>query len=140
MIETLLQKPYWIIDILPKQVPPESSGQYFAVEQFILREPQLSVLRMKQASLILKLNCYYDILVEGEMNPAPECVVSLIRSRCTSILLEDALLTTDPYDTYMTLYNPDTKLLELVITMAASEGLFVWQPPQRKDGDGQLEK
>lgn len=33
-IDDLLQKPYWIIDILPKQVPADSSGQYFAVEKY----------------------------------------------------------------------------------------------------------
>ena len=29
-IEELLQSPYWIIDILPSQVPKDSPGQYFA--------------------------------------------------------------------------------------------------------------
>ena len=33
MIETLLNKPYWVIDILPEQVPEDSAGQYFAIEQ-----------------------------------------------------------------------------------------------------------
>jgi hypothetical protein len=30
-IDELLQKPYWIIDILPRQVPADSKGQYAAV-------------------------------------------------------------------------------------------------------------
>lgn len=37
-IEELLEKPYWIIDILPKQVPKDSPGQYFAVEDFFLKK------------------------------------------------------------------------------------------------------
>ena len=38
-VEELLQCPYWIIDILPSQVPADSPGQYFAVEKinFILQ-------------------------------------------------------------------------------------------------------
>ena len=31
MIEELLQKPYWVIDFLPQQVPADSAGQFFAV-------------------------------------------------------------------------------------------------------------
>ena len=33
----------------------------------------------------------------------------------------------DRGDTYMTLYTPDKKLLELVRTLASGEGLFVWK-------------
>ena len=31
-IDELLETPYWIIDILPKQVSKDNPGQYFAVE------------------------------------------------------------------------------------------------------------
>ncbi len=34
-IEELLKTSYWSIDILPKQVPKNSPGQYFAVEVFL---------------------------------------------------------------------------------------------------------
>ena len=34
IIDSLLDKPYWLIDILPKQVPAGSAGQYFKVEGF----------------------------------------------------------------------------------------------------------
>ena len=59
-IEELLNAPYWIIDILPKQVPAGSAGQYFAIEQY-LRDTQLSDIKKKHVNLILKLNCYRDI-------------------------------------------------------------------------------
>ncbi len=36
-VEELLQCPYWIIDILPLQVPEDSPGQYFAVEKYFLQ-------------------------------------------------------------------------------------------------------
>ena len=56
-IEKLLEKPYWIIDILPKQVPKDSPGQYFAIKDFFLKE-QLSEIKKKHINVILKLNCY----------------------------------------------------------------------------------
>ena len=31
-------------------------------------------------------------------------------------------------DHYMTLYNPDAEMLDLVRQLAAAEGLFVWAP------------
>ena len=49
MIETLLHKPYWVIDILPEQVPEGSSGQYFAVERCWLQPGQNAALRRKYA-------------------------------------------------------------------------------------------
>ena len=33
-VEELLQCPYWIIDILPSQVPEDSPGQYFNVSRW----------------------------------------------------------------------------------------------------------
>ena len=45
-IEELLEKPYWIIDILPKQVPKDSPGKYFTVEDFFLKE-QISDIKKK---------------------------------------------------------------------------------------------
>ena len=74
-IEELLEKPYWIIDILPKQVLKDSAGQYFAIEGFFLKE-QLREIKKKHIGVILKLNCYVDISIDGEKNPAPERIRS----------------------------------------------------------------
>lgn len=41
-IEELLERPYWVIDILPWQVPADSPGKYFAVERYFLQEPQIA--------------------------------------------------------------------------------------------------
>ena len=40
----------------------------------------------------------------------------------------DAMVTFSGDDHYMTLYNPDEELLELVRQCAQAEGLFVWGP------------
>ncbi len=35
-IETILEKPCYVIDILPKQVPADAKGNFFAVEEYLL--------------------------------------------------------------------------------------------------------
>ena len=52
-IEELLQTPYWIIDILPKQVPKDSPGQYFSIEDFFLQGENLAAIKQKHLNLIL---------------------------------------------------------------------------------------
>ena len=118
-LDELFTKPYWVVDILPEQVPEYSDGQYSAVEQYYLREPQLSVLRKKFSEIILKLNCYYDISVltdpedeeAVELNPRPEVL-------CGLFVGENAA----------TIYNPTEHLLGLMRHIAGAEGLFVWKP------------
>ena len=73
-IEELLQCPYWIIDILPSQVPKDSPGQYFAVEKYFLQGDRIEEIKQKHINLILKLNCYRDISIgdEAVINPLPK--------------------------------------------------------------------
>lgn len=40
----------------------------------------------------------------------------------------DALINFSGDDHYMTLYNPDAELLDLIRSLAGAEGLFVWNP------------
>ncbi len=35
----------------------------------------------------------------------------------------------DRNDTYLTVYDPDSALLDKIRALAAAEGLFVWSPP-----------
>ncbi len=136
-IESLLKQPYWIIDLLPCQVPAHSSGQYFAIEQYWLDSAHVSMLRQRYADLLLRLNCYYDLdilsLSGAEVyNPHPEKLVQLINEPNGQIDIlvghGNCLITLDNCDTYATIYNPDSVLLPLVHQLATSVGLFVWQP------------
>ena len=129
-IEELLQTPYWIIDILPKQVPKDSPGQYFRIEDFFLQGENRNAVKQKHLNLILKLNCYRDVSLDEEedLNPPPEQIANTVFRRYTYIRMADAMLLSEPDDTHMTLFNPDEELLKLVKTLAGSEGLFVWQP------------
>ena len=141
-IDELIEKPYWVVDLLPKQVPNNSGGQYFKVEKYYLNHR--ADICQKFINIILKLNCYYDIKVshDGESwenNPAPELIAQGITA-CVShhpmestlfVLFETetSLIVIDNDSTYMTLYNPTSGLLELTRQLASAEGLFTWQPP-----------
>ena len=147
IIDRYLEKPYWVIDILPKQVPADCGGQYFKIEKHFLSQPQMEPLLQKFTNILLKLNCYEDIDVchfvgdptvagaeQWVENPAPEELEMWVKERKPLFFLmesQDAMISLAGDDTYMTLYNPNVELLELVRSLAASEGLFVWKPKQQ---------
>ena len=139
-IDSLLSNPYWLIDVLPKQVPAGSAGQYFEVERYFLS--WLDEISWKFARILIRLNCYYDLQMstDGEtwiLNESPEDLARRFEESAAShsplsILIgsDDALVTFSGDDHYMTIYNPDEELLELVRQCAQAEGLFVWGPRQ----------
>ena len=131
-IEELLQAPYWIIDILPVQVPKDSPGQYFAVERYFLRRPHIRAIKQKHINVILKLNCYRDLSLDEEaaVNPPPEVIAEAVNRRYVCILIDESMIVSEPDSTYLTLYNPDEQLLSLVMELSKGEGLFVWKNPE----------
>lgn len=130
IIEELLEKPYWIVDILPKQVPAESPGQYFRIEEYWISDEQFTAIKQKHIDLVLRLNCYVDISLdeEDELNPSPQRIAQEMRSRYVCILTGNSMIVSQPDETYLTVYDPDDGLLELVRDLAFSVGMFVWQP------------
>ena len=136
-IEELLERPYWVIDILPMQVPADSPGRFFAVEQHVLASPRTEVLAEHKLSLLLKLYCYYDLRISSDYgetwvdDPDPGDITRAMERELYLLLPdEDVLITADPGDIYMTLYNATDDLLARGRQLATAEGLFVWQPPQ----------
>lgn len=138
-IDVLLGKPFWVVDPLPYQVSAEGEGQFFAVEKFFLESSMHSRLLQKHARILLKINCYYDIWIaedenEGWIrNPDPALIYGLATEerRFLNILLgEDVLIVLSDFD--MTVFNPDSRILDLIGTLASAEGLFVWQPPDNE--------
>ena len=138
--ERLLAAPYRVIDFLPRQVPPESGGSYFAVERYLMAHPQIDELYARFARLLVKLSCYYSFTVYDPQSdtwrdaPAPEELAALVKAcaaagpdRYLQILLpgEDALLAQNGEDLYMTLYHPGDELRETAAQLAAAEGLFL---------------
>lgn len=142
MIEDLLEGPYWIVDILPGQVPAQSSGQYFAVERYYRQAERLKSIRRRYAEILLRLNCYYDMAVSfdscasWETNPDPERFVGRVAGLSgneflrTAFFEQKAMIDYDHNDTCMTVYDPESLLLPKIRALAAAEGFFVWTPPQ----------
>ena len=139
-IDEIMEKPCWVMDILPKRVPQDAGGQYFAVERYYL--DRIALLREKYVQMLIKLNCYYDIAVshDGEnwkRNPDPEDIERWLGaclsvsptepSLFVSIPSEDALIVVQHDNTHITIYNPSEALLELLRQLATAEGLFVWK-------------
>ena len=129
-IEELLQCPYWIVDILPAQVPKDSPGQYFAVEEYFLQGNRIKEIKQKHINLILKLNCYADIVISDEtvVNPLPEHIADEMQKRYLYIMVGESMILSEPDDAHLTVFNPDSQLLELIRQIASGEGLFVWKP------------
>ena len=127
-IDELLNYPYWIIDILPEQVPAGGTGQYFTIEHY-LRRTQLSEIKKKHVNIILKLNCYRAVSLDedGIINPSPEQIAEAIYERYVNIMINDTMIISEPEDTHMTIFNPDDELLSLVRNLAFGEGMFIWK-------------
>lgn len=144
MMGELLEGPYWIVDILPEQVPADAKGQYFAVERYFLQPERIVPLRRKYAEILLRLNCYVDMAVSfdacasWETNPDPEAFAARVAGLSGNEFLravfaeQNAMIDYDHNDTYLTVYDPGAALLDIVSSLAAAAGLFVWCPPQDK--------
>ena len=144
VIEYYLEKPYWIIDILPRQVANDGEGQYFKVEAYYLNSPHLENIYHQFAQIIIRLSCYKDM----DMGTAPSRWVHNPPPRDVERMIQDSLITHVPLfiimpsadtmisisgeDTYMTIYNPNTDMLELLRALSASAGLFIWKPEERR--------
>ena len=123
----LLQKQYWIIDILPERVPADSPGQYFEIEEYFLEKRRLDIIKQKHINVILKMNCYYKISIGDTVNPAPEQIAEEVMNRSLNIIVGDTMIVSNPDDTYLTVYNPDEEMLSLIGKLANAEGLFLWR-------------
>ena len=118
-IEELLGTPYWVIDILPKQVPKDSPGQYFTIEKYYLEKERFAGIKQKHIDLILKLNCYRELSLSEEtaVNPDPKHIAEEIRKRFLYVMLGDSMILSEPDNTCLTVFNPDDDLLPLWMQM-----------------------
>ena len=135
LIEELLEKPCLVVDFLPEQVPERDARQYFAVEKYYLEPERYAGFREKFTDILLKLSCYYAFSVceatVGKLfdNPAPEWLAGKIRDKkdlCVLLPEEKVLITLNRDDLYMSVYNADGKVLEIIKKLAGANGMFVW--------------
>ena len=128
----------WVIDLLPRRVPADGAGQFFAVESHLLQGGHLEQLAHKFANILLKLNCYYDLKVNcGDvkvLNPAPEQLEQLVWQCVTgndlpafmhiAVTQAPTTITVARGDINMTLNQPTDDMLQYLDYTV--KGLFVW--------------
>lgn len=128
-IEGLLEKPYWLIDIVSKRIPAEKSDEYSLLQEYC--EKHEEDIRERFVFFLLKLNCCHDLQISrdyGETFSPLDCTpVKTVPSEIYLSVDDKSLLTYDTEDTCMTLYDPSDELLKDVRELAGSVGLFVWK-------------
>ncbi len=65
---------------------------------------------------------------ETVVNPLPKHIADEMKKRYLYIMLGESMILSEPDDTHLTVFNPDSQLLELIRQIASGEGLFVWKP------------
>ena len=134
-IDALLKKPCYIMDFLPERVAPDSGGQFFDVEYYLLNSDKHIGLKDRFVAVILKLMCYYHVTIlwNGWVDrPSPEmieeavCEIMENHSGTLNVLFvaEDALLVFDWASLNLSVYNPSEKVQSMMEKTAFSEGLF----------------
>lgn len=135
LIEELLEMPCLVVDFLPDQVPERDARKYFTVEKYYLEPERYAGFQEKFTDILVKLSCYYAFSVceaaVGKFfdNPAPEWLAGKIREKkdlCVLLPEEKVLITLNRDDLYMSVYNADGKVLEIVNKLAEANGMFVW--------------
>ena len=135
IVDRLLETPCYIIDFLPQQVPKDCAGQFFAVEDYLLKHHGRYGLRDRFVHIILKAMCYYPVSVHwGEWieQPAPEQVVEIIDTiiekhsgDINMVFTSKAALLQFGWDCLnISIYNPDEEMCVLFEKLATSEGMF----------------
>lgn len=136
-IDRLLEKSCYVIDFIPTQVARESKGDFFEVEKYLLNHATHHGLLERYINIILKLMCYYQILVFRDgvwiQQPGVDAVIEFVEetiqnsSDVLNILFseEDALLVVEGDCLHMTIYNPDEEMCILLKDIVVSEGMFL---------------
>ena len=142
MIDRMLEKPYCLIDIYPVLVPEGSRGNYFKINDWIL-DHEYEELGRRFFNILLKLNCYCDLTLyfgrHLKKNPSPDLLFKWVmkcfsakqnKRKYMNIFIDQdrAMLVLDGDNTYMpaylSAYEEDEELRELLHKLAASEGMF----------------
>lgn len=139
-IDELIEKPCYLIDIFPCTVPETSDKRYFVIEEYF--QNNRADWNKKFCNLLLKLYCYHDFWVSFgnalSKNPDPDMLVEWIehcfegdwrkRDYINIILPEcNAMVILNGDDLYLSLYNPDETLKNLISQLAGAEGFFFYK-------------
>ncbi len=134
-METLLTKPYALIDILPKQVLPNFLEDFSKAEHFFLSRKERSRFAEKIVRIVLKLHCYFPIQIycqewlrhskEKILAKQVRKIIVTKRGFCNLLLpREDTLVCIEGGQLWVTVYHPSPEVQDILSALAVSEGLF----------------
>ena len=137
-METLLEKPGFVIDFLPQQAPGDSQGRFFEVERYFLEGKELRRTAKRFVRIILKLQCYYHLEIYSgkwmehmEIRELATYIKQTVLKKKGYIqflfLEENVLLCLEGNSLNLTVYNPGPEIQKILSELAVSEGMFFRQ-------------
>ena len=134
--QMLTAREYWLIDVLPKQVPAQNGGSFFDVERYYRQSAQMERLHARFLRVLLGLACYYPLAVSFDAGErwkqqiAPqELAEGLLQLPSNGSFLavfpeQEVFVSFDGADICMSVYHPAGEFLQILQQLAAAAGLF----------------
>ena len=141
-VERLLEDDYWIIDILPSQIPIEKQAEYRALTDEYFESGKVAQLHRRCADILTMINSRFKTAMlcmpEDEWTISPDdvavkdAVIHHTERGCVDLLLpeEETLISLQAEDLYITVYHPTEELLSLLRQAVSESGFYIWQTPQ----------
>lgn len=141
-VERLLEDDYWIIDILPSQIPIEKQAEYRALTDEYFESGKIAELHRRYAEILTMINSRYNTAMlcmpEDEWTISPhnndvkDAVIHHTERGCVDLLLteEETLISLQAEDLYITVYHPTEEILSLLRQAVSESGFYIWQTPQ----------
>lgn len=141
-VEQLLEDDYWIIDILPSQIPIEKQAEYRALTDEYFESGKVAQLHRRYADILTMINSRFKTAIlcmpEDEWTISPhnndvkDAVMHHTERGCVDLLLpeEETLISLQAEDLYITVYHPTEEILSLLRQAVSESGFYIWQTPQ----------
>ena len=141
-VERLLEDDYWIIDILPSQIPIEKQAEYRALTDEYYESGKIAQLHQRYADILTMINSRFKTAMlcmpEDEWTISPDdvavkdAVIHHTERGCVDLLLpeEETLISLQAEDLYITVYHPTEEILSLLRQAVSESGFYIWQTPQ----------
>ena len=141
-VERLLEDDYWIIDILPSQIPIEKQAEYRALTDEYFESGKVAQLHRRYADILTMINSRFKTAMlcmpEDEWTISPhnndvrDAVMHHTERGCVDLLLpeEETLISLQAEDLYITVYHPTEEILSLLRQAVSESGFYIWQTPQ----------
>ena len=141
-VERLLEDDYWIIDILPSQIPIEKQAEYRALTDEYFESGKVAQLHRRYADILTMINSRFktamlcmpedDWTISPHDNAVKDAVIHHTERGCVDLLIpeEDTLISLQAEDLYITVYHPTEEILSLLRKAVSESGFYIWQTPQ----------